>query len=201
MRAEDLTRADTLLLWTNSTTLDAAPGSHRLQIEVESDDMVASHWDDLEIPSVRGDSLWLSDILPATLVQPVDAVSDAQGITRGQFLISPAAMNVYSREVPLYLYFELGGLDASSGAARYETEIFIADADDGGVLGAIGRLFTGDGVRVASSFESSIATTADQQYFILDLRAEDPGDHVIGLRITDLATGQSVESSRRIEIR
>lgn len=201
MRVEDLTRADTLLLWTNSTTLGTAQGSYRLQLEVESDDMVASHWEGLEIPSVHGDSLWLSDILPATLVQPVDAGSGAPGITRGQFRISPAAMNVFSRDVPLYLYFELGGLDASSGAARYETEIFIADEDDEGMLGAIGRLFTGDGARVAASFESSIETTEDQQYFILDLRYEKPGPHLIGLRITDMTTGESVESSRRIDIR
>lgn len=199
MRADDLVRADTLLLWTNTTTLSVEPGAYRLQIEVESENRIASHRQTVDVAAVNEEGPWISDILPATLVEPATGRGD--GIVRAGYRIRPASMNVISRDAPFYLYFELGGLDVTSGTARYETEIIIGDVDGGGLLNAINRLFTGDGARVTASFESSIESAEDEQYFILDLRDEEPGPHVIGLRITDLTSGRTVESSRRIEIR
>ncbi|NNF04481.1 MAG: tetratricopeptide repeat protein, partial [Rhodothermales bacterium] len=197
----ELVRADTLLLWSNAATLAAPPGSYRLQLEVESSDMIASHWESIELARSDDDRLWISDIMPATLVEPVSSSTGGPGIVRGGYRIRPAPMTLFSRDAPLYLYFELGGLDTSAGDARYETEVFIADVREGGILSAIGRLLSGEGVRVAASFVSSIGVSSDRQYFVLDVRDEDPGDHVIGVRITDLTTDASVEAVLRVEIR
>ncbi len=181
-------------LWLHAETLRVRPGRYRLRAEVEigTGGPVGVEALDLSAPLYER-RFALSDVLLAHRIRPATAADSTDLPTgflrrRGRVLL-PAAEAAFERSMPFYTYFEVYGLTTRAGGAMsYEVETTLSPVARGG-----------EGISTAFTVTGRGAT--DDYAGRLDASSLAPGRYRLRLRIRDLATQQTVETTRDVTLR
>ena len=155
----------------------------------------------VSVNSIEGEGLGMSGVVLATRVEP--AVDPSNPFVRwGQTKVLPLPSRMFRREQPVYVYYELYGLDASAGEARYRTTYTLSAREPNRnvvarIFSSIGELLTGEEEKgeITYSFERSQAAPADPllEYVSLDVSESEPGGYTLRVEVEDLASGQKRE--------
>jgi hypothetical protein len=153
----------------------------------------------VSVSALDGPGLAMSGVVLATRVEP--AVDPGNPFVRwGQTKVLALPSRLFRREQPIYVYYELYGLDASAGEARYRTTYTLSAREpDRNVVArffsSIGELLSGEEDRgeITYSFERSQAAPADPllEYVSLDVSESGAGNYTLSVEVEDLATGQT----------
>jgi hypothetical protein len=107
---------------------------------------------------------------------------------------------MFRREQPVYVYYEVYGLDTSEGEARYRTTYTLSAREpDRNVVArffsSIGELLSGEEEKgeITYAFDRSQPAPADPllEYVSLDMAESESGGYVLTVQVDDLVTGQS----------
>lgn len=152
----------------------------------------------VSVTAMDGPGLAMSGVVLATRVEP--AVDPGNPFVRwGQTKVLALPSRMFRREQPIYVYYELYGLDAAAGEARYRTTYTLsARESDRNVVArffsSIGELLSGEEDRgeITYSFERSAAAPADPllEYVSLDVSESEAGSYTLSVEVEDLASGQ-----------
>ena len=181
-------------LWLHAETLRVRPGRYRLRAEVEigTGGPVGVEALDLSAPLYER-RFAISDVLLAHRIRPATAADSAAlpvGFLRrrGRTLL-PAAEPAFERATPFYTYFEVYGLTTGAGGAMaYEVETTLSPVARGGE--GISTAFTVTGRGAADDYAGR-----------LDASSLAAGRYRLRLRVRDLATQQTVETTRELTLR
>lgn len=150
------------------------------------------------VSDLEGPGMTMSGVVLATRVEPAVDVSNPF-VRWGQTKVLALPSRMFRREQPIYVYYELYGLDASAGEARYRTTYTLSAREpDRNVVAkffsSIGELLSGEEERgeITYSFERSQAAPADPllEYVSLDVSESEPGGYLLTVEVEDLASGQ-----------
>ena len=150
------------------------------------------------VNELDGPGLAMSGVVLATRVEP--AVDPRNPFVRwGQIKVLALPSRMFRREQPIYVYYELYGLDASAGEARYRTTYTLSAREQNRnvvarFFSSIGELLSGEEDRgaVTYSFERSQAAPADPllEYVSLDVSESEAGNYLLSVEVEDLASGE-----------
>ncbi|GIV59213.1 MAG: hypothetical protein KatS3mg043_0302 [Rhodothermaceae bacterium] len=194
-------------MWVDACRLSVEPGTYTLALEFEpvgGGDRVGQERERITVPGFAGTSLQLSDVLLAYTVEEEASPETLPGwISRRGLAIRPAPGRGFSVGQPVYLYFEVYGLQpAPDGLARYAVEAVLVRSDEAGGLERLIRQAFG-GAReagVSVRFEGQSRSREDGQYLVLDTTTQPPGRYVLVLRLTDLLRNETVERRRTLQL-
>lgn len=191
--------------------LQLPPGSYRYSLEArrtgpESEPRpVARARAPLETEAFPAGRLSISDLLlAADTVRPRVA---APSSPRDLDIIPLRRTSVRAGE-PLHLYFELYALTADAdGIGRYRAELAVEDSTRRNVAQRLFRagreLFgfgEGEQADVRWQAQAQLTDGLAIEYLSVDVPDLEPGEYVVRVRITDLATGQRAERVRRVRV-
>lgn len=152
----------------------------------------------VSVSELDGLGLAMSGVVLATRVEP--AVDPSNPFVRwGQTKVLALPSRLFKKEQPIYVYYELYGLDVSAGEARYRTTYTLSAREpDRNVVArffsSIGELLSGEEERgeITYSFERTQAAPADPllEYVSLDVSESEPGGYTLTVEVEDLASGQ-----------
>ena len=192
--------------WLHVATLSAAAGTYDVDVEFETADGAIAGYERqaLTLPSFAEDSLRVSDVMPALLVE--EGTSDAPGlITRHGYTITAVPGNIFERTQPLYLYFEMYNLaQAANGSTGYALEaVLVPEQDEVGGVRKVWRGIFGGGEKggVSVGFEGTGTTPDEPHYLIMDVKDQPPGRYRLALRVRDTVSGATTETSREVVLR
>ena len=157
-------------------------------------------------PSFTGDSLAVSDLLAASIIEDANPGSSAVDgrIVRSGYSIAPMPWAKLNAGSDLLVYFELYGLTLDGeGRGAYRVDAILRpDERRNGFGGLLKQLFTrSDETTVAVSIESS-ADDADEARFIsVGLPRDASGRYQLAIEITDLSTGRRIARAQELAIR
>lgn len=204
LRTDQIVQFEEANLWIDSETVTVPPGKVDVSVEFEttSGGTVAVQRREVDIPNFDTDRLSVSDIMLAYRAEETEDGRPLVGsdVVRNGFSITPAPWSVFGRTNPIYLYFEVYNLDVSGdGRANYEVTAKLEPKDRGSGVGRLVRGVFGGGDRgVSVSLPTSIASTTDGQYLILDASNQETGLYTLTLTVTDRKTGQEVTRQREL---
>ncbi len=183
--------------------LTAPPGAYELAVEFEQvppGPPLGYERMQVRAPHFDGERLQLSDLLLAYGVEEAGDEEPSPGtFVRHGLIFRPAPGARFARTRPIYFYYEVYGLRPdASGEARYTVEaVLVRGEDPDDVDGLLEKLFGRDrGAAVSVRFEGRVAGNEDGHYLILDASREEPGPHVLAIRLTDPQQGRTVERRR-----
>lgn len=152
----------------------------------------------VSVSAMDGTGLAMSGIVLATRVEP--AVDASNPFVRwGQTKVLALPSRMFRRGQPVFVYYELYGLDASAGDARYRTTYTLSAREpDRNVVAkffsSIGELLSGEEERgeITYAFERSQPAPADPllEYVSLDVSESEPGGYTLTVEVEDLVSGQ-----------
>lgn len=192
-------------LWTTTHKLSADPAEYRISVEFEtfSKDALGATPGRVTVRAIDSDSLGLSDILLAYSVddEGPGLAAPSHFIRRNNLVIEPAPWAVYSPSQPIFIYFEMYGLNQHSGGqTELEVEIaLVPDTETGGIGGFIDRIMGGEdvgGIAVRTNYAGS--SPNDFQYFIVDASEQSGGQYNLVVRIRDLVSGTIRQTQRTV---
>jgi len=166
-----------------------------MEFETAGGGTVAVQRREVDIPDFSGDALNVSDVMLAYRIEESldEELSDGDIVRRG-LSISPAPWSVFSSNQPIYLYFEIYGLQHSQqGQTAYEMEAMLSPRDRSkGLTKFVKNIFGGtEGVSVR--LPGSGTSTDEGHYLILDAANQETGLYTLTLRVTDTISGKTVE--------
>jgi GWxTD domain-containing protein len=152
----------------------------------------------VSVSPLSGSGLAMSGIVLATRVEP--AVDPSNPFVRwGQTKVLALPSRMFTRKQAVYVYYEVYGLDASAGQARYRTTYTLSAREpDRNVVArffsSIGELLSGEEERgeITYSFERSQPAPADPllEYVSLDVSESEPGGYTLSVEVEDFASGR-----------
>jgi GWxTD domain-containing protein len=152
----------------------------------------------VSVSALDGPGLAMSGVVLATRVEP--AVDASNPFVRwGQTKVLALPSRMFRREQPIFVYYELYGLDTSAGDARYRTTYTLSAREpDRNVVAkffsSLGELLSGEEERgeITFAFERSQPAPADPllEYVSLDVSESEPGGYTLTVEVEDLASGQ-----------
>jgi GWxTD domain-containing protein len=152
----------------------------------------------IAVTALDGPGLSMSGVVLATRVEP--AVDAGNPFVRwGQTKVLALPSRMFRREQPVYVYYELYGLDASAGEARYRTTYTLSAREPdrnvvARIFSSIGELLSGEEDRgeITYSFERGQGAPADPllEYVSLDVSESEPGNYTLSVEVEDLASGE-----------
>lgn len=152
----------------------------------------------------RDDVFRLSDIELAFVVAPTQ--------TEGQFVknglqVVPMSSKVFRRDQNAYVYFELYNLKRDAfGQTKYRVTYTVRTFQERAVpvriLRGIGRLLrlVEDDQQIMIAYEQVGDKAEDRAFVELDLKASEPGEQLIVVKVTDLLTEQEAQKEIRFKI-
>ncbi|MEM1116173.1 MAG: tetratricopeptide repeat protein [Bacteroidota bacterium] len=183
-------------LWTSTEAMEAAPGDYEVSLEFEtaSGQTSAVQRRAIEVPSFGGDRLQLSDVLLAYDVQEADAPSPGR-VFRDGLAAQPAPWGVFGNDEPIFLFFEVYGLELQNGQSDFEVEARLVPKDTSRGLGrVVRRIFGGRDRGVSASTEAQGSSTDEPaQYLILDASSQEPGLYTLTVTVRDRVSGDSAD--------
>lgn len=191
--------ADTLHVWTDAHVLSATTGNVKIKVEAESEQLISNNYELIQVDSAYGFSV--SDPLLAHWIEESFDSPPPGSISRQGYQIQPAALHVFSREAPVYVYYELYELTlGADDRASYNVDVLFEPIPEStGLLSKVRGLFSRkSSASVTASFEGHVSGNFDAEYFILDSSKYAAGRYLLTLRITDISSGMETESSRTI---
>lgn len=204
LRTNQILTFDDANLWVNTQSFSGTPGNRDVSVEFElgSGSTVAVQRRSITIPDYSADRLALSDVLLAYNIEEAIDNKPAGGghIVRNNLSINPAPWSVFSIQQPVYLYFEVYGLkQGNDGSRQYEVEAILSKKDDRTGIGrVIGGIFSRGDKGVSLTLPFSTNSPDDGQYLILDASNQEAGLYTLVVKVTDTATGKTVESEKDI---
>ena len=183
-------------LWTSTEAMAAEPGDYEVSLEFEtaSGQTSAVQRRAVEVPSFDGDRLQVSDVLLAYDVQEADDPQPGR-VFRDGLSAQPAPWGVFGNDEPIYLFFEIYGLDLQAGQSDFEVEARLVPKDTSRGLGrVIRRVFGGRDPGVSVSTEAQ-GSSADEpaQYLILDASSQEPGLYTLTVTVRDRVSGETAD--------
>ena len=203
LNPQQVVRFDETALWVDTQRMPTTPGAHELSVEFEtvSGQTMAVQRREVDVPAFAPGALSLSDLLLAYRVEdvPEDGVPLGE-ISRRGYAIQPAPWAVFSTEQPVYLYFEVYGLQLDGDRSGYDVEAQLVPKDQRGRLAKVFGAVFGGGPGSGVSVEFPVAASAedDGQYVILDAKELETGLYTLRLRVRDQATGKVVDSEQEL---
>jgi hypothetical protein len=181
--------------------VDVDPGQYHFGLKVT--DLNSGRFGVLQgsvaVSDLEGPGLTMSGVVLATRVEP--AVDPSNPFVRwGQTKVLALPSRMFRREQPIYVYYELYGLDASAGEARYRTTYTLSAREpDRNVVAkffsSLGELLSGEEEKgeITYAFERSQPAPADPllEYVSLDVSESEPGSYLMTVEVEDLASGQT----------
>jgi hypothetical protein len=204
LRTDQIVTFEEANLWIDSEEVSVPPGKVDVSVEFEttSGATVAVQRRSVDVPDFSSDELSVSDILLAYRIEETVDGRPLGGsdVVRNGLSIMPAPWSVFSRERPIYLYFEVYNLDISGdGRANYEVEAALVPKKKGSAVGRFVRgIFGGNDGGVSVKLPTSVASRDDGQYLILDAANQEAGLFILHLRVKDLSTGKEVTETREL---
>ena len=202
------TRPDSagITLKTGRLTASLSPGSHPVSLEFRNpwSDNVGQLRGRMDVPSYRGDTLMISDLLLAS-----DIKSSRPGAPdRHSLTVAPNPTLQYVPGGRIHLYYEIYNLTRSPqrGATRFGVTTSVSARRDSmngfrkiwrGMKRALGMGKGDRSVSTYSEFEGAAAT--EHQYSVVDISGWRPGQYVLSLEVKDLTTGRQVR--KQVEFR
>ncbi len=202
LRTAQIIDFDETHLWVSTEKLTSGSGAHDVSVEFEtaSGGTVAVQRRAVEIPEFPADRLALSDVLLAYRVEetPTGEPLGGADLVRSGLSIMPAPWSVFNHEQPIYLYFEVYGLEQKPDAGTdFEVEAVLAPKDDRkGIAGVFRGIFGGGEKGVSVSLPVAGSTPDDHQYLILDASNQEPGVYTLRVKVRDKVSGQSAEKEK-----
>jgi GWxTD domain-containing protein len=164
---------------------------------------VARERETFEVAAYPEGRLALSDILLATSLRP-RAGPAAQ---RAELLIVPKAGTTLEPGERLHLFYEIYGLAGGDGGyATIQAELAVEDATRRNVVDRLARgveeLFRRGERDTRVRWERTVPVRGDVavDYLTVELNTREPGDYVVRVRVTDVASGLEAETVRRFRI-
>ena len=189
-------------LWVDTQEMRVPSGTHELSVEFEtaSGQTVAVQRREITVPDYNQPGVILSDIMLAYSVEQAEngAPGGAAEVVRKDLSILPAPWSVYSTEWPIYLYFEIYGLDLNAqGSTDYDVEITLEPKNtDRGVRRVVRGIFGRDREGVSVSYKGSGSQTEEYLYQILDASDQETGLYTLTLVVRDNATSKKSERTQ-----
>jgi len=157
-------------------------------------------------PVFTGDSLAVSDLLAASIIEDANPGSSAVDgrIVRSGYSIAPMPWARLSTGSDLLVYFELYGLTLDGeGKGAYRVDAILRpDERRSGFGGFLKRLFTpSDQTSVAVSIESSAEDPDEARFISVGLPRDATGRYQLAIEITDLRTGRRIVRAQDLTIR
>jgi GWxTD domain-containing protein len=185
------------------------PGTYRYGLEARAagpDSLprpMARERETLQVEGFPEGRLALSDILLARSLRPrADAAAE-----RAELLIVPMAGTTLEPGEPLHLFYEIYGLAGDdAGHAAIRAELSVEDATRRNVVDRLVRgaeqLFRRGDRDTQVRWERMVPVRGDVavDYLTVELNTREPGDYVVRVRVSDVATGQQAETVRRFRI-
>lgn len=207
IRKEMLPDSSGITLETGRLTASLNPGAHPFSLEFRNprSDNVGLLRGSIGVPSYRGDSLLISDLLLAS-----DIKSTRPGAPDRQTMsIDPNPTKEYASGKMIHLYYEIYNLDRSPerGVTRYGVTTSVATRQDS--VGGLRKVWRGmkrmiglskkeRSVSTYSEYEGASAT--EHQYSVVDISGWRPGVYVLSLEVKDLNTGERVRKQVNFRI-
>lgn len=182
-------------LWTSTEEMTADPGEYEVSLEFEtaSGGTSAVQRRTVEVPSFAGPQLQLSDVLLAYYVEEADA-ADPGRVFRDGVSAQPAPWGVFGNEDPIYLVFEVYGLDLQGGQSDFEVEARLIPKDTSSGLRRLARrVFGGRDPAVSTAFEAQGDRPDEIQYVSLDAAGQEPGLYTLTVTVRDRISGETAE--------
>lgn len=196
LRGAQIVRFQQTSLWTSTEAMAAEPGDYQVSLEFEtaSGQTSAVQRREVEVPSFTGDRLQLSDILLAYDVQEADGPQPGR-VFRDGLSAQPAPWGVFGNAEPIFLFFEVYGLDLQNGQSDFEVEARLVPKDTSSGLARVARrIFGGRDRGVSASTEAQGSSTDEPaQYLILDASSQEPGLYTLTVTVRDRISGESAD--------
>jgi hypothetical protein len=181
--------------------VEVSPGQYHFGLKVT--DLNSGRFGVLQgsvsVSDLAAAGLTMSGVVLASRVEP--AVDPSNPFVRwGQTKVLALPSRMFRREQPIYVYYEVYGLDASAGDARYRTTYTLsAHEPDRNVVAkffsSLGELLSGEEEKgeITYAFERSQPGPADPllEYVSLDVSESEPGGYLMTVEVEDLASGQT----------
>jgi GWxTD domain-containing protein len=181
--------------------VDVDPGQYHFGLKVT--DLNSGRFGVLQgnvaVSDLEGPGLTMSGVVLATRVEP--AMDPSNPFVRwGQTKVLALPSRMFRREQPIYVYYELYGLDASAGEARYRTTYTLSAREPNRnvvakFFSSLGELLSGEEEKgeITYAFERSQPAPADPllEYVSLDVSESEPGSYLMTVEVEDLASGQT----------
>jgi GWxTD domain-containing protein len=152
----------------------------------------------ISVTPLDGPGMAMSGVVLATRVEP--AMDPSNPFVRwGQTKVLALPSRMFRREQPIYVYYELYGLDASAGEVRYRTTYTLSAREpDRNVVAkffsSIGELLSGEEERgeITYAFDRAQPAPADPllEYVSLDVSESEAGNYTLSVEVEDLTSGQ-----------
>jgi GWxTD domain-containing protein len=198
LNADQVESFDGVKLWTDTQPMEATPGAHTVSVEFEAvgGTTAAVQRRQVEVPDFSGSDLALSSVMLAYLVEETNEQRLPGHIVRDGLAIEPAPWSVFSRQQPVYLFFEVYNLGLTGGRSDYEVEAELRPKDTSTGVARLARSIFGSGDRgVATRYPVQGDRADDAQYVILDATEQEPGLYTLTVRIHDRVSGRTVEEA------
>jgi GWxTD domain-containing protein len=181
--------------------VDVGPGQYHYGLKVT--DMNSGRFGvqqgSVTVSGLEGEGLAMSGVVLATRVEP--AVDASNPFVRwGQTKVLALPSRMFRREQPVYVYYEVYGLDASQGEARYRTTYTLSAREPdrnvvARIFSSIGELLSGEEEKgeITYAFDRSQPAPANPllEYVSLDVSESEAGGYTLTVEVEDLVTGQS----------
>jgi len=142
--------------------------------------------------------LFMSDLQLATSVGPVPETlpESLRPYVKGDLLVRPLSKTEIDKSRPLHLYFEAYNLTLNGqGQAKYKMTYKVKSEK-----GFLGRLFSGGGTAISSSFQQNTTDRTMAYHLAVDLKKLKPGRYRVEIHIEDLTAGTKTQTERRITV-
>lgn len=150
------------------------------------------------------DEMCLSSAIFATQVEPATQKPDDPAIMiRHDLAIAPFPYTIFSRQLPLFIYFEIYSLQKDEAGATYiDIEYKVKSPGKKGLSAFLASLnpFAGKASSIAFSDVRHGTSATEPTYLQLDLRQLEPGKYEFILNVTDRISGVSKERMLEFEL-
>ena len=189
-------------LLVDTQQMQLQPGIYELLVELEmANRQTVAVWSrEITVPDYDQTGITLSDILLAYSVEQAEngVPLRPNEIVRNDLSILPAPRNLFSTELPTYLYFEIYGLTLNAqGRTDYDVEITLEPKNSDRWIRRVVRSIFGKkrsrkGVSV--NYTGNGSSREESLYQILDISDQKTGPYTLTLVVWDNETGK--ESKR-----
>lgn len=144
--------------------------------------------------------LLMSDL---QLSKHITAEAEHPTSNKGDLFVEPYPFRRVNRQEPLFLYFEIYGLELSpEGQAQYRIAYEAEEVKTKrSILRKITSIFAGRKKgRVEVESEYTVATPNSREWIALDLKALSRGEIKLKVKVTDVISGERAERDIRVEL-
>jgi GWxTD domain-containing protein len=184
------------LLAVERVNVTTKPGEYELRVQASrrNTNRVQVYGQALDLEDFSKTDLMLSDLQIAQYVGEGDPDNPSKFARKG-WDIRPAPARTFQRGEPLFVYYEIYNLTRDEfGQTRYQIgyEVETRTSEGKITIPFLAKLRRKQGEKIGFEFEQTGTEPDENDYFELDLSEAKPGNYELKMRVTDLATEQTV---------